>query len=194
MSFQRAARTDKGVSAAENMLSLKMELRDDTLTKVNQLLPKQIRVFGYNKVTQSFDCKQNCEARTYIYILPTYAFCPIDEVFINTDSILYSNWFIFFSFACPFILRISHWTTGSKVFFNIFHLLYVREKKKFIRIELKSLDEILDKVNETLTKLTGTHNFHNFTSGRKYTDPSAKRYIMSFECSRPFEKEGHGKF
>jgi tRNA pseudouridine38-40 synthase len=46
MSFQRAARTDKGVSAAENLLSLKMELADDTLERLNNILPKQIRVFG----------------------------------------------------------------------------------------------------------------------------------------------------
>ena len=36
-------------------------------------------------------------------------------------------------------------------------------------------------VNEVLSKFVGTHNFHNFTSGKKYTDPSAKRYIYSFE-------------
>jgi len=82
MSFQRAARTDKGVSAAENLISLKMELAEDTLKKVNELLPKQIRIFGYNKTTQSFDCKSNCDGRTYIYVLPTFAFCPIEEVLI----------------------------------------------------------------------------------------------------------------
>lgn len=48
MSFQRAARTDKGVSAAENLISLKMELADDTIPKLNEMLPKQIRVFGNN--------------------------------------------------------------------------------------------------------------------------------------------------
>lgn len=46
-------------------------------------------------------------------------------------------------------------------------------------------------MNATLRILTGTHNFHNFTSGRKYTDPSAKRYIMSFECSKPFIKDDY---
>ena len=46
MSFQRAARTDKGVSAIGNLLSLKMELAEDTLQKLNDVLPKQIRVFG----------------------------------------------------------------------------------------------------------------------------------------------------
>jgi tRNA pseudouridine38-40 synthase len=86
MSFQRAARTDKGVSAAENLISLKMELADDTLKKVNDLLPKQIRVFGFNKTTQSFDCKSNCDGRTYIYVLPTFAFCPIEEVYSVLNS------------------------------------------------------------------------------------------------------------
>lgn len=82
MSFQRAARTDKGVSAVRNLLSLKMEFdENETLKKLNDLLPKQIRVFGYNKVTQSFDCKTNCDARTYVYLLPTFAFCPIEQVF-----------------------------------------------------------------------------------------------------------------
>lgn len=80
MSFQRAARTDKGVSAAENLLSLKMIMNETTIDDLNKLLPKQIKVFGYNKVTQSFDCKVNCDARTYVYLLPTFAFCPIEEV------------------------------------------------------------------------------------------------------------------
>ena len=35
---------------------------------------------GYNKVTQHFDAKNSCDGRTYIYFLPTFAFCPIEEV------------------------------------------------------------------------------------------------------------------
>jgi hypothetical protein len=46
MSFQRAARTDKGVSAARNLISLKCELAEDSIEKCNQLLPKQIKIFG----------------------------------------------------------------------------------------------------------------------------------------------------
>jgi tRNA pseudouridine38-40 synthase len=46
MSFQRAARTDKGVSAAANCLSLKMILDETTVTRINENLPKQIRIFG----------------------------------------------------------------------------------------------------------------------------------------------------
>ena len=46
MSFQRAARTDKGVSAAANLLSLKLLLDENTIRLLNENLPKQIRVFG----------------------------------------------------------------------------------------------------------------------------------------------------
>lgn len=140
MSFQRAARTDKGVSAAENLISLKMEFSQEHLQKLNEELPKQIRVFGYKKVTKSFDSKNNCDGRTYIYILPTFAFCPIEE--LCTES-------------------------------------------------YRASEQVIDKVNETLRSLCGTHNFHNFTAGRKYTDPSSKRYIISFECSKPFMKDGY---
>lgn len=80
MSFQRAARTDKGVSAAANLISLKLIIDENTIQLLNDNLPKQIRVFGYRKVTQSFDAKTNCDARTYMYLLPTMAFCPIDEL------------------------------------------------------------------------------------------------------------------
>jgi tRNA pseudouridine38-40 synthase len=45
-------------------------------------------------------------------------------------------------------------------------------------------------VNAVLKLYLGTHNYHNFTSGKKFVDPSAKRYIMSMECGEPFVKDG----
>ncbi|KAI2651477.1 tRNA pseudouridine synthase A [Labeo rohita] len=53
MSFQRCARTDKGVSAAGQVVSLK-------------------------RVTGGFNSKNNCDARTYSYMLPTVSFSPKD--------------------------------------------------------------------------------------------------------------------
>lgn len=50
-------------------------------------------------------------------------------------------------------------------------------------------EDVLSKVNETLSLFIGTKNFHNFTSKKKFRDPSANRYIISFECSKPFVKE-----
>jgi len=48
MAFQRAARTDKGVSAAGQVVSLKMFLDiDNPIEKINANLSPQIRVLGY---------------------------------------------------------------------------------------------------------------------------------------------------
>ncbi|XP_028829703.1 pseudouridylate synthase 1 homolog isoform X2 [Denticeps clupeoides] len=79
MSFQRCARTDKGVSAAGQVVSLKVWLIDDILAKINSELPPQIRVLGFKRVTGGFNSKNNCDARTYSYLLPTVAFKPKDH-------------------------------------------------------------------------------------------------------------------
>ncbi|XP_066545537.1 pseudouridylate synthase 1 homolog isoform X2 [Amia ocellicauda] len=79
MSFQRCARTDKGVSAAGQVVSLKLWLIDDIMEKINGQLPSQIRVLGLKRVTGGFNSKNKCDARTYSYMLPTLAFAHKDQ-------------------------------------------------------------------------------------------------------------------
>nr|XP_022337665.1 tRNA pseudouridine synthase A, mitochondrial-like [Crassostrea virginica] len=138
--FQRAARTDKHVSAASNILSLKMVTNiENFLDEVNAILPNQIKIFGFKRTTKGFDCKTQCTGRTYMYVLPTYALAPVETVV--TD-------------------------------------------------QYRVTDEVLARVNEILKLYIGTHNFHNFTSGIKPTERRAYRYIISFECGKPFVREG----
>lgn len=47
-------------------------------------------------------------------------------------------------------------------------------------------DNTFDEINNLMKMYLGTKNYHNFTSKKKPKDPSAKRYIMSFECEKPF--------
>ncbi|XP_062410009.1 tRNA pseudouridine synthase A [Sardina pilchardus] len=79
MSFQRCARTDKGVSAAGQVVSLKLWLIEDIVNKINAELPSQIRILGFKRVTGGFNSKNNCDARTYSYMLPTVSFSPKDH-------------------------------------------------------------------------------------------------------------------
>ncbi|XP_005403028.1 PREDICTED: tRNA pseudouridine synthase A, mitochondrial isoform X2 [Chinchilla lanigera] len=79
MSFQRCARTDKGVSAAGQVVSLKVWLIDDLLDKINSHLPSHIRILGLKRVTGGFNSKNRCDARTYFYMLPTFAFAHKDR-------------------------------------------------------------------------------------------------------------------
>ncbi|XP_019869602.2 pseudouridylate synthase 1 homolog [Aethina tumida] len=139
MQFQRAARTDKGVSAARQVVSMKMYENVD-IEKINENLPDAIRVFAYRRVTKGFNSKSQCDGRTYIYITPTVAFAKHGEPASQTDY----------------------------------------------RLD----DETHKKINDVLKKFVGTKNFHNFTSKKKYNDPSATRFIKSFECEKPFVRDG----
>lgn len=47
---------------------------------INANLVDQIRVVGLKRVTRNFNSKNNADARTYSYILPTFAFAPSEEV------------------------------------------------------------------------------------------------------------------
>lgn len=73
--FQRSSRTDKGVSAARQVVSLKLPLEVD-VAEINKRLPDCIKVFGVKRVTNRFNSKSKCNARTYSYTLPTYVMEP----------------------------------------------------------------------------------------------------------------------
>ncbi|KAJ5888726.1 hypothetical protein N7495_008767 [Penicillium taxi] len=76
-SFIRCARTDKGVHAAGNVVSLKMIVEDpDIIQKINEKLSPQIRVWGYEVTTGSFSCYQLCDSRVYEYLMPSHCLLP----------------------------------------------------------------------------------------------------------------------
>lgn len=76
-SLARCARTDKGVHAAGNVISLKMIIEDeDIVDKINANLPEQIRVWGVQRTNNAFSCYQACDSRWYEYLLPSYCLLP----------------------------------------------------------------------------------------------------------------------
>lgn len=76
-SLVRCARTDKGVHAAGNMISLKLIIEDeDIVEKINAQLSPQIRIWGIERTTGSFSCYQACDSRWYEYLIPSHAFLP----------------------------------------------------------------------------------------------------------------------
>ncbi|GAB4822384.1 hypothetical protein N2152v2_009430 [Parachlorella kessleri] len=74
--WMRAARTDKGVSAVGQVVSLKVVPSEGLVERINQHLPPQIRVFGFARATNGFDARKHCDKRRYEYILPAWAFDP----------------------------------------------------------------------------------------------------------------------
>ena len=76
-SLIRCARTDKGVHAAGNVISLKLIVEDlDIVAKINEHLNPQIRVWGIERTNGSFNCYQHCDSRTYQYLIPSHCFLP----------------------------------------------------------------------------------------------------------------------
>ena len=78
-SLVRCARTDKGVHAAGNIISLKLVVEDegeDIVTKINEHLPPQIRVWGIQQTNGGFSSYQACDSRIYEYLIPTHCFLP----------------------------------------------------------------------------------------------------------------------
>ena len=72
--WMRASRTDKGVSAIMNVVSAKLHKYPnineiEMKKKVNDILPKDIRIFRIIEVSDHFDSKDNNNNREYHYIL-----------------------------------------------------------------------------------------------------------------------------
>ncbi|KAK3154862.1 hypothetical protein QOZ80_2BG0195990 [Eleusine coracana subsp. coracana] len=75
--WARAARTDKGVSAAAQVVSGRFYVDPPGFTdRLNAQLAPQIRAFGYVRVTNSFNAKKFCDRRRYVYLLPVFALNP----------------------------------------------------------------------------------------------------------------------
>ncbi|MCJ1354453.1 MAG: tRNA pseudouridine synthase 1 [Icmadophila ericetorum] len=76
-SLVRCARTDKGVHAAGNVISMKLIIEDEDITKkINENLSPQIRVWGMVRTNNTFSSYQQCDSRIYEYLIPTHCFLP----------------------------------------------------------------------------------------------------------------------
>ncbi|KAG0234067.1 tRNA pseudouridine synthase 1 [Actinomortierella wolfii] len=185
VSMMRSARTDKGVHAAGNVVSLKMIVEDkDIVEKINKELPEQIRVFGYVRTINSFNAKVLCDSRSYEYLIPTYVFLPRPE---NLPVSRPANADGNAAPAAEVVIR-DDVPEGSNVWDANVHISTpeeMEEKRKY-RIP----PETLAKVREGFAAYIGTRNFHNFTVGHDFKEMTCNRYIMKFDVSDPMMIHG----
>lgn len=72
--WARSARTDKGVSAVGQVVSGRFYIDPPGLVeRLNSNLSPQIRIFGFKRVTASFNAKKFCDRRRYVYLIPVFA-------------------------------------------------------------------------------------------------------------------------
>lgn len=192
--LQRAARTDRGVHAAGNLLSLKLILQPQGLKpgetlvdKVNELLPPFIRIWGVTRVQNGFNARQSCDSRMYEYLLPTYVFIPPKPGSTMHDMLVrirqqelarLSESEAHVSTTCldeiidhPFWK--SHGTTSE---FSV----DMAAKKQY-----RLTPAHLAKIRSIFNRFLGSHNFYNFTVGKEFRDRSCQRFMKKLTISEP---------
>ncbi|KAK9865118.1 hypothetical protein WJX84_001931 [Apatococcus fuscideae] len=197
--WARAARTDKGVSAVGNVVSLAMMVEiPDLVARINAHLPPQIRVLGFTRVTGTFDARQLCDKRRYEYILPASAFDPqahkprADLPLPGPPSAAAQA-----CGAMPTDAKAAVAETGIKE--AAISGAEAADEAGAPAAEVAAdvqpadgsgassgfvFDEAAqERLSNILADYQGTHNFHNFTVRMSPTDPSAKRYILNFSCA-----------
>ncbi|OMJ20231.1 tRNA pseudouridine synthase 1 [Smittium culicis] len=210
--MQRAARTDKGVHAAGQIVSLKMITEDpDVISKINSFLPDQIRIWGYSPVIRSFNPKTLCDSRIYEYLLPTYVFMPPDEEIVNlVNTKTYAERQELYTFFKAKESAnsdaeeageqdddtASKRSEGKKLApadladsYEATNKPEIIEKHSTIaqskRAAFRLDAESLKQLKEGFSMYVGTHDFLNFTVTKGTTGKNSPRFIKSISVSDP---------
>ncbi|SPO29809.1 related to PUS1 - pseudouridine synthase 1 [Ustilago trichophora] len=196
--LQRAARTDRGVHAAGNLLSLKLILepaglkQGETLVdKVNSLLPEFIRIWGITRVQNGFNARQSCDSRMYEYLLPTYVFIPPkpgssmyemltrmrDQEVSKLREANPSASEQELKVGLDQVLNHPFWTShGTTHDFST----DIAAKKAY-----RLSPATLTRIRSIFARYLGSHNYHNFTVGKEFRDRSCQRFMKALTISEP---------
>lgn len=208
ISLMRSCRTDKGVHAAMQVVSVKVMLNDSfplMICKLNEYLPKDIRVHGMllfvyvmfiplihyegiQRTSNSFQARNHCDSRVYEYLMPTYILAGLsnDEMknFFQAPNTHLEN--------KPGNGSTSN--TGSSTNLDsgaeeedemeLIEKIAMAQEKALRgadqdNFRLSSVS--LSRLRSILNSFIGTRNFHNYTIGKSSNEPNVKRFIRSFE-------------
>jgi tRNA pseudouridine38-40 synthase len=175
--WSRAARTDRGVSAVGQVVALRLLCEDeeaDPVQAINAALPPAIRILGCARVTASFDARKACDRRRYEYLLPAWALDPAAGVARN-DAKKEAAKAAGTDAADGVSPPATQDDGGAGAPAGAPPL--PAPASPFVFDEAAR-----ERVSSILAAFQGTHNFHNFTVRMPGTDPTAKRYIISFTC------------
>ena len=188
--WNRAARTDKGVSAVGQVVSFKCMNADDGNTEtivrlINEHLPRgKIVAFGATRVTGGFSAKNQCDRRKYEYVVPVRTF---DRRFPKKRK------------RNPVDGDDENGHDEKKNDENAPNGEGLEDEKEDDEENNDTqegeepyvfTEEERTKVNDILKHFVGTHNFHNYSTKVDCDTPQARRFVISFSCSMPFKIQG----
>ncbi|GAA5968931.1 hypothetical protein JCM11641_000783 [Rhodosporidiobolus odoratus] len=202
VSLSRAARTDAGVHAAINVISLKMILTPPGLPEgtsledyLNTFLPPAMRVWSVIRVQGSFDPRRLCDHRQYEYTLPTHVFlgpkpgCSMAQTLEKQRAAASSAAADEEKASAPHPAIVE----ATAAFWS-----GLQEKQPEGVLETKFADdvqakkawrmpkEVLEQARALVKEYEGSHNYYNFTVGKDFRDRSCQRVMKKLEISEPF--------
>ncbi|KAJ7509764.1 pseudouridine synthase [Mycena galericulata] len=180
VNIARAARTDAGVHAAGNIVSLKMITSvpgvPDMTVRINEELPPEIRLWGHVRVQNSFNPRVLCDSRKYTYFFPTYLLIPP-----KPSSALYR---VLMEHAASLSPPMPSPIAGHPFWSDGAHASTDQDdmaRKRVWRVAPAQLEEL----RESAQKYIATHNFHNFTVNGVFSDRSNQRIMKNIVIADP---------
>ncbi|KAK7056402.1 tRNA pseudouridine synthase 1 [Paramarasmius palmivorus] len=179
VNFARAARTDAGVHAVGNVVSLKMITEvpgiDSMLDKLNELLPPEIRVWDLQRVQNSFNARLLCDGRKYTYFFPSYLLIP-PKPGCSLDRALKE-------YASSISQEVPY---SSDPFWDVPDAETSSSDQDFTRKRAwRATPAHTERLREIVKKFEKTHNFHNFTVTQDPKDKSNLRFMKKIEIDEP---------
>ncbi|KAJ6478841.1 pseudouridine synthase [Mycena vitilis] len=177
VNIARAARTDAGVHAAGNVVSLKMITHvpgvPDMLARINQELPPEIRLWGHLRVQNSFNPRTLCDSRKYTYFFPSYLLIPP-----KPTSALYG---VLTEYAASLTPALPSPIAGHPFWADATDDSADMARKRTWRVEPAQVEQL----RAGAQKYMATHNFHNFTVNGAFSDRSNQRIMKNIVIADP---------
>ncbi|KAJ7022098.1 pseudouridine synthase [Mycena alexandri] len=190
VNFARAARTDAGVHAAGNVVSLKMITQvpgvPDMTARINEELPPGIRLWEYIRVQNSFNPRTLCDSRKYTYFFPSYLLLPP-----KPTSALYR---VLTEHAAS--LSLPSPLEGHLFWADLGDVADApataptadadaqaadMQRKRAWRVSAAQMEQL----RASAQKYVATHNFHNFTVDGVFADRSFQRVMKDIVIADP---------
>lgn len=194
-SWSNSARTDKGVHAAAQVVSMKGEMifHSDTVSiedqlnamreKVNEHLPNDIRVLDIERVTRAFCARTNRDKVRYQYMVPSFMFSSREEIccaFGNIGETAIED--------AKSRAKITPMEASNIVQDAVTDEVMQQARSKLIGYRVN--DDQMERLRSGLKVFEGTHTFHNYTRRLGSDNASASRYIISFAPLDPIVVDG----
>lgn len=179
VNIARAARTDAGVHAAGNIVSLKMITSvpgvSNMIARINEELPPEIRLWGTVRVQNSFNPRTLCDSRKYTYFFPSYLLIPPKPR--SPQYCVLTKHAVTLPLATPSPVADHPFWAGGAPTDDRDDLV----RKRAWRIGAAQLEQL----RTAAQKYIATHNFHNFTVNGEFSDRSNQRIMKNIVIADP---------